>query len=1179
MICTNCGSENEPGRKFCGECGASLSIQCPNCGSPNGPGVKFCGECGHALGTEAFAAAPTPVAAPVAERRLVSVLFADLVGFTTLSESRDPEEVRELLSQYFDTSRQLIARYGGTVEKFIGDAVMAVWGAPTAKEDDAERAVRAALELTAAVEALGEEAGAPDLKARAGVLTGEAAVTLGAEGQGMVAGDLVNTASRIQSAATPGSVYVGEATKRASEAAIAYEDAGSHTLKGKAEPVELWRAVRVVGLRGGLMTSSALEPPFVGRDRELRLVKERYHAVADEGRASLVSVVGVGGIGKSRLTWEFEKYFDGLADDAWWHRGRCLAYGDGVAFWALAEMVRSRAGIVEDEDSASASAKLRATIDALVPDAGERRFIEPRLAQLLSLEDRGPGDQANLFSAWRLFFERMSDTDPVILVFEDIHWADDALLDFIEHLLEWSRDKSIFLLTLARPELLDRRPTWGAGKRGFTSIFLEPLPPEAMQTLLSGPLPGLPDDVLAKLLDRAEGVPFYAVETVRMLLDRGLVVRDGNAYRATGPIETLEVPETLQALIAARLDGLDLPERRLIQDAAVVGKTFTKASLSAITELSETEIEPLLASLLRKELVTIQADPRSPERGQYGFLQDLVRRVAYDTLSRKDRKARHLAAAAYLETVWGPEEEEVVEVVASHYLEAYQAAPDAPDAAEIKVKALDALVNAGRRAASLAAGLEARRYFERAIELADDPLRRAELHEQAGRMAQLAVHFDEAEAHYEKAIELYTSAGKTHPAARASAMYSRVIRNLGRGEEAIEHMEAALSVLEQEEPDEDLARLSAELARTLYFVGRFDEANEHVERALTIAELHQLPEVFSEALNTRSLVLLTKGRSDEALILVRHALKVALDNDLTDSALRSYNNIGAFMNEMDRHDEEAEITVQVVELARRVGNRFWERQGLAGAINASIYLGRWDEALSVLDELKESMIAESETRTTLVEIATLPFVHVSRGDLEAAGRALAAIAALRDSSDPQERASYSFGEGWVLFGEEKFTDALAAALRSYEDSSTLGPRLAAAKEALGLVLEAAFAAGDLEVVERHLVALESRRRGQLSPYLVALTARFRARLAAARGESDVEPGFRKAVEGFRGISTPFWVAVTLLEHGEWLAAQGREQDAKPVLDEAAGIFTTLGARPWLERLERVLHVDRAATGS
>jgi len=355
---------------------------------------------------------------PVTERRLVTVLFADLVGFTALSESRDPEEVRELLSTYFEVARSFVERYGGTVEKFIGDAVMAVWGTPVANEDDAERAVRAALDLVDAVSSLGEEVRARGLNARAGVLTGEAAVNLGAEGQGMVAGDLVNTASRIQSVAEPGAVLVGESTRRASEAAIAYADAGFHELKGKAEPARLHRALRVVAGRGGLMKSEGLEPPFVGRDRELKVVKDLFHASVEDRKAHLVEVTGIAGIGKSRLGWEFFKYMDGLQRLFFWHRGRCLSYGEGVTYWALAEMVRGRAGILEGEDRSSALAKLHDAVERYVPDREDRRFVEPRLAHLLSLEDRQAPDKADLFAGWRLFFERLAEQDPVSIGFE-----------------------------------------------------------------------------------------------------------------------------------------------------------------------------------------------------------------------------------------------------------------------------------------------------------------------------------------------------------------------------------------------------------------------------------------------------------------------------------------------------------------------------------------------------------------------------------------------------------------------------------------------------------------------------------------------------------------------------------------------------------------------------------------
>src|SRR5581483_7105991 len=541
MQCPTCSAENRADAKFCGECGAAFGVACPSCGTGNEPGRKFCFECGSALTADATAAAapaPAPTRqAPAAERRLVSVLFADLVGFTSASEGRDAEETRELLSRYFELARTLIARYGGTVEKFIGDAVMAVWGTPTATEDDAERAVRAALDLVASVPELD-----PALQARVGVLTGEAAVTLGAEGEGMVAGDLVNTASRVQAAAEPGTVLVGESTRRSTEQAIAYEASGSHELKGKTEPMPLFRALRVVSGVGGQLRSAGLEAPFVGRERELKLIKDLFHSSAENRRAHLASVSGIAGIGKSRLSWEFYKYFDGIVDTVWWHRGRCLAYGEGVAYWALADMMRMRCRIAEDEQPESARKKISATLLEHILDDEERAFVEPRIAHLLGLEERTGFDRQDLFAAWRLFFERLADSNPTVLAFEDMQWADTSLLEFIEYLLEWSRDHPIFVITLARPELQERHPGWGAGQRNFTSLYLEPLSHEAMVALLDGLVPGLPEALRDQILARAEGVPLYAVETVRMLLDRGLLSQDGPVYRPTGEIETLEVP-------------------------------------------------------------------------------------------------------------------------------------------------------------------------------------------------------------------------------------------------------------------------------------------------------------------------------------------------------------------------------------------------------------------------------------------------------------------------------------------------------------------------------------------------------------------------------------------------------------------------------------------------------------
>jgi class 3 adenylate cyclase len=481
MRCEACGSENREGRRYCAQCGAELTLACPACGAANEPGDRFCGACGTAM-----EAAPAPPAATT-ERRMVSVLFADLVGFTALAGARDPEEVRELLTGYFDAARRAIERHGGTVEKFIGDAVMAVWGAPVAQEDDAERAVRVALELVDAVRALGERTGIA-LDARAAVATGEAAVTVGAIGQGIVAGDLVNTASRIQGAAEQGAVLVDDATRRMTEAAIVCEPAGTFELKGKPEPVVLWRAVRVSAARRGVGRSAGLDPPFVGRERELRLLKDVFHTT-EGGRAHLVTVTGIAGIGKSRLAWEFEKYADGLSDEVLWHRGRCLSYGEGVAFWALAEMVRMRARIAEDDPVATAERKLEATVDEWVSDPRDREWVTPPLRHLLGLAPIADGDRERLFPAWRRFFEAMAEQLPVVLVFEDMHWADQSLLTFVEYLLEWSRDHRLFVVGLAGPASARRRARsrpspssrfsvsrWGSWSRGWCP-GCRPMPP------------------------------------------------------------------------------------------------------------------------------------------------------------------------------------------------------------------------------------------------------------------------------------------------------------------------------------------------------------------------------------------------------------------------------------------------------------------------------------------------------------------------------------------------------------------------------------------------------------------------------------------------------------------------------------------------------------------------------
>jgi predicted ATPase/class 3 adenylate cyclase len=1116
--------------------------------------MRFCTQCGSALEVEAVPA-KAPSAPAAAERRLVSVLFADLVGFTAASESRDPEETRELLSRYFDTCRRLIALYGGTVEKFIGDAVMAVWGTPVATEDDAERAVRAALDLVAAVSALGDEIGIGELRARAGVLTGEAAVNIGAVGEGMVAGDLVNTASRIQSVAEPGAVYVGEATRRTTEQAIAYAPAGEHELKGKEGLTSLWRAQRVVSGRRGELRSDGLEPPFVGRDRILAQVKDLFHASAEERKAHVVSVTGIAGIGKSRLVWEFYKYFDGLVDTVLWHRGRCLAYGEGVTYWALADMLRMRCQIAEDEAAATALEKLRATVGEFVLDENERRFVEPRLAQLLALGEGDGGDRQELFAAWRLFFERLAASYPTVLVFEDLQWADESLLDFVEYLLDWSRNHAIFVVTLARPELLDKRPTWGAGRRSFTSIYLEPLSEQAMNELLDGLVPGLPETLKQQILERAEGVPLYAVETVRMLLDRGLLAQEGSSYRVVGEVDTLEVPETLHALIAARLDGLSEEERRILQNGAVLGKTFTPELLAALGDADGAELEPLLAGLVRKEVLSLQADPRSPEHGQYGFLQDLVRRVAYETLSRHDRKSRHLAAADQIAAAYG--EEELAEVIASHLLAAREAVPDSDDAAELQKRAADALVRAGERAAGLAATAEAQRYFEQATELVDDEASQADLAARAGLMAWRANRPAEARELLERAHDAYGKLADPVGAARVASGLADIDFNEGHARHAVERLEPALAQLEQAEALPDIAAAAAQLGRFLYFAHDVEGALPNLERALSLAEALDQTETLAEALNTKSIILdIALHRPREAQLLLEGSLGIALEHDLHAAALRAHQNLGATLWGQGRWRAVLANVERALELARRVGDRQWEATYTAGIIGTLWAVGRWDEALALsaqADELVETEFVRG------LQLLVVP-VHIHRGELDRAREFLSANDGLGRSENASWYSSYAVILG-LLHGAER---------RPEEAASDVDRALAVIADVTGsqnfIRFTALDAVGDLSDeagLRKLLQVVDELHAGELPPFLSAQRSRFRARLP----ESDAEAELAAAERLFAESEMPFYVAATRLERAEHLLAEGRADEAAPLLESARATFAELGARPWLERVD------------
>jgi class 3 adenylate cyclase/predicted ATPase len=1166
VICANCATENRAGRKFCVRCATPLATACPACGAPFDPGDRFCGECAAPLAAGSGTAPEAPARAgttspapPVAERRLVSVLFADLVGFTPFAEERDAEEVRDALSRYFDIAADVIGRYGGTVEKFIGDAVMAVWGAPAAREDDAERAVRAALDVVDSVRGLG-----PGVRARASVLTGDAAVTLGATNQGLVAGDLVNTAARLQSVAQPGTVLVGESTMRAASAAIDFEEAGEQALKGKVSPVPAWRALRVVAQRGGQGRSDLPEPPFVGRDEELRLLKELVAATGRDRRSRLVSITGPGGIGKSRLAWELEKYVDGISETIYWHRGRSPSYGEGIAFWALGEMVRWRCGLAEDDDDATTRERIRATAAQYVPSDEDLRWVEPALLTLLGLEPAPAGGRDVLFAAWRIFFERIAGQGTAVLLFEDLQWADTGLLDFIEYLLEWARSSPLLVVTLARPELFDRRPDWGAGTRNLTRLALEPLGDDAMRALLDSFVPGLPEAALQAILDRADGMPLYAVETVRALVADGRLERDGSTYRPTGDLGELTIPETLRSLIASRLDALDPADRSLVADAAVLGQSFGLAGLAAVGGHDPGQLEPRLRALVRRELFDLEIDPRSPERGQYRFVQSLIREVAHGTLGRRDRRARHLAAARYFEALG---DDELAGLLANHYVAAHEASADGAEADAVAIQARLALSAAAERAANLGGHDQAVAHLRSAVAISADRAERAALLLRAAVSANAAARHDAAEALAREASTLAEEAADAVAVGRAQALLGEILIDAGNPGDAVTSLDAAIGAFPDEGPGDVRAALLATLSRALMRTGEPQRAVQVADLALDLAEHLDLERILAETLNNKGSSLSYLGRQREGAALLQAAVEVARAGGHVAAEVRALSNLGSTAEDPRRAYESNRAAA---ELGRRIGNRGLARWASVAAGYATFLLAAgWDEALA--EGARDAAIdAEHGVGSLLDEVRGLAisaFYLVARGEpTDAVLERLSTLATEVSDAYASSAPRFLRSDRALMAGEyERSVDeALAAA--------DVDPQIR--PEYLALAMRPALWAGDLERAR----AVAERLGSDPATGLSITASRIAARAGIAALENRVDEavaGYRDALSRLRDLGEDINVARYALD---FVTLVGADHPAtREPAAEARKIFERVGARPYLERLDAALAAPSGAT--
>jgi class 3 adenylate cyclase/predicted ATPase len=1002
MICDTCGTENREGRKFCKECGSSLAVACPNCGAANDPDDKFCGDCGTVLTADAPAASATIMpersGTPTkAEKRFVSVLFADLVGYTTLSESRDSEDIRDMLTTYFERSREIIERFGGTVDKFIGDAVMGVWGATVAQEDDAERAVRAGLELVDMVDALGDEIGLEGLALRAGVNSGPTSVGPGGNEQGLVVGDLVNVASRLQSIAEPRTVFVGEATEAVTSRAIDYEFEGERTVKGKSEAVPAWRALRVASMVGGRDEDEIRRPPFVGREREMRLLKDALSAVESEQRARLVSIVGEAGIGKSRLAGEFKNHVDGFTHTTYWHQGRSPSYGDSLAFWALGEMVRQRAGILETEEPARARIRLRTTVAEFVSSEEDRDWIEPRLAGLLGLAEMPPGTRSELFSALRAFFQHITEAGPTVLVFEDLHWGDDGLLEFITELVERSTRSPLLVVTLARPDLLERQPGWGSQHRNSLGVRLPSLSEPEMNQMFTEYLPGLADDIRKSLADRTAGVPLYAVEMVRMLIAAGELEEIDGSWQFSGDGADMALPESLHAVIGARLDRLGDEERSVLQDASVLGQSFTLEGLAAMRDRDPADLEPTLRRLVQAEVLDIEDDPRSPERGQYHFIQSLIREVAYGRLSKADRRDKHLAVAAYFESI---DEPELAGVVARHIMGAYEASPEGPERDALADQARHSLVDAAHRALELHSYTAATNLLDAAIELALDPAERADLQLRAAHVAEPAGEVERGLGYAGAALEHYQAEGDIDGTRRVATARSDILNSSYRSAEALEAIEAVYRDIETVD-DAITARVAAEAGRSFMLNFQAEEAIEAIERMLPVADREGMTEVTLNSLVTQATALGNVGRMVEARAILEGVAVVAEDTGLLMAESRALNNLSATLGGDDPIAAMA-VTERLGEVLTRVGDHRWAIRTTWDLATNAWTMGRYDKGLSLLDTYEIEDL--SEWWQGFWNIGRLSVELLRTGDVGVHDQMVDALAFYSDETDQQLRA-------------------------------------------------------------------------------------------------------------------------------------------------------------------------------
>jgi class 3 adenylate cyclase/tetratricopeptide (TPR) repeat protein len=1126
-------------------------VGCPACGHENPEGAKFCMECAAPL---AEAAAGRVIAE---ERKVVSVLLCDLAGFTASSESADPEDVARMLAAYFAVARARIEGHGGVVEKFIGDAVVGVFGVPAAHEDDPERAVRAGLRIVEDAEQLHGVEDAP-LTLRVGVNTGEALVRLDVapeSGEGFLRGDAINTAARIQSIAPVNGVAVGLSTYQATHVVFDYMELEPATLKGKSEPVRVFHALASRARLGTDLTRTH-DSPFVGREIDLALLTSLFDKTVAVNSAQLVTVVGEAGLGKSRLVAELAGYVDARPQLVTWRQGRCLPYGEGITFWALGEILKAHAGILESDPPDVATAKL----ETVLPEGDERPWFRQRLLPLLGIEANSTAEREELFTAWRRFLEHVADQGPTVLVFEDLHWADEAMLAFLEHLADLADGVPLLLAGTARPELYERRPDYAARLRNATPISLARLTPEETARLVSGLLEAtmLPAEVQQPILDRAGGNPLYAEESVRLLRDRDLLERAGSSWQLRDGAG-VPFPDSVQALITARLDTLDPDAKSLLADAAVIGKVFWAGAVIQMGDRDPQTVMTTLRGLSRKELIRPSRHSSMAGEAEYAFSHVLARDVAYNQLPRVSRASRHVAAARWIESKAADRVEDLADLLAYHYtsaLDLAQAAGNADQASELQSRALRFLSLAGERALGLDTGA-ALANFERALALAPEehPDRAAAL----ARFGEAAFHagrFPEASDMLDQAIEAFQTAGEARAAAAALVTQFAVLRRLA-DPRALELPARALSLLEPLPPGPEHVSALTELSAVERIHGRYEAGVAQADRALALAAQLGL-ERPARALGFRAANRWMRG-DHGGLDDYREAIALANQSGLGLEVCVLYNNLAVALSDFEGPAAALEVL--------RTGIAFAEARGLAvftnlltnGLAGGLLGIGEHDEALALSRELEARAEADGDVTGLLTARALIVRILALRGEAAQAAEWL----------DWLETTSRESGAAdFIVMG--LVPAAMARATLGHHDRATaLLTEIEATQDytwEIDLLVRTALTSGNPQLAHRLVTGLEPH-----TPYDEhALTAALAA-LAEADGDLETAAaGHADAAERWKRFGVVPAQAFAHLGHGRCLLALGHPADATFVLQQARDLFSRLLAAPSIAECDTLL---------